>query len=90
MGKQSKVGGAQARKTGMAEGERLNGSIGRGAGDGNGGFEESLPHSGEAGGAAHDGACVLPVEYEASVLEDARNSGGFEFAGGLRRSFGNL
>ncbi len=71
-------------------GRGLGGGICLGAGYGDGGVEERVAHSGEAGGAAHDGTCVLTVENEAGVLEDAGDGSGFEFAGGLRRGLGNL
>ena len=61
-----------------------------GAGNGGGGIKDGVSDCGDAGGAAHDGTCVLTVENEAGVLEYVCRGSGFEFAGGLRRGFGNL
>ena len=66
------------------------GGVSVGTGDGGGGIKEGVPNRGEAGRPVHDGTCVLAVENETGVLEDAGSGGGFEFACGLRRSFGNL
>ena len=37
-----------------------------------------------------DGTCFFSVQNEAHILVNMGGDGGLEFAGGLRRSFGNL
>ena len=78
--------------------------MGRGGGSGNGdlsglsisaryrdsGSQEGMPCTGKASRAAHDGTCVLAVENEAEILVNPCGNGGFEFASGLGRGFGNL